>query len=406
MRYKRELANVDQIQDIEKKTASEFASNVKSTIENIGDEVVDEYKAIQASTGLPKWAVIGIAIVCAIVLVFVTLCICKKCFCKKRKKKKDQKLKTQIDMQAVKDLGHQMKDKVQPELEDLDGPRIDDKKKEDLGRLQFSLDYDFQNNNLAVNVMQAADLAAMDMGGTSDPYVKVYLLPDKKKKFETKVHRKTLNPVFNETFNFKVPYNEIGGKTLVLALYDFDRFSKHDMIGQIHVPMNSIDLGQVYEDWRDLEPANDDKANEKLGDICFSLRYVPTAGKLTVVILEAKNLKKMDVGGLSDPYVKISLMQNGKRLKKKKTTIKKNTLNPYYNESFSFEVPFEQIQKVTLIITVLDYDKVGNNDPIGRIIVGCGASGTELRHWSDMLASPRRPIAQWHTLTPIEEVEK
>lgn len=51
--------------------------------------------------------------------------------------------------------------------------------------------------------MQAADLAAMDMGGTSDPYVKVYLLPDKKKKFETKVHRKTLNPVFNETFNFK-----------------------------------------------------------------------------------------------------------------------------------------------------------------------------------------------------------
>lgn len=42
---------------------------------------------------------------------------------------------------------------------------------------------------------------------------------------------------------------------------------------------------------------------EKLGDICFSLRYVPTAGKLTVVILEAKNLKKMDVGGLSGRYM-------------------------------------------------------------------------------------------------------
>lgn len=43
---------------------------------------------------------------------------------------------------------------------------------------------------------------------------------------------------------------------------------------------------------------------EKLGDICFSLRYVPTAGKLTVVILEAKNLKKMDVGGLSGEELK------------------------------------------------------------------------------------------------------
>lgn len=42
------------------------------------------------------------------------------------------------------------------------------------------------------------------MGGTSDPYVKVFLLPDKKKKYETKVQKKTLNPAFNETFTFKV----------------------------------------------------------------------------------------------------------------------------------------------------------------------------------------------------------
>lgn len=61
-------------------------------------------------------------------------------------------------------------------------------------------------SQLIVGIIQAAELPAMDMGGTSDPYVKVYLLPDKKKKFETKVHRKTLNPVFNEQFTFKVKH--------------------------------------------------------------------------------------------------------------------------------------------------------------------------------------------------------
>lgn len=44
----------------------------------------------------------------------------------------------------------------------------------------------------------------MDVGGSSDPYVKLYLLLDKKKKFETKVHRKNFDPNFNETFSFKV----------------------------------------------------------------------------------------------------------------------------------------------------------------------------------------------------------
>ena len=43
----------------------------------------------------------------------------------------------------------------------------------------------------------------------------------------------------------------------------------------------------------------------QLGEICFSLRYVPTTGKLTVLVMECKNLKKMDVGGLSGDKVDI-----------------------------------------------------------------------------------------------------
>ncbi|XP_063402531.1 synaptotagmin-1-like isoform X1 [Mytilus trossulus] len=377
-----------------------------SAIDNLKNKIMDEINS------LPIWALILIGAGVLLVLSCCCYCICKRCICRKKKKKEGKKgLKGAVDLRNVALLGNSYKEKVQPDVADLTQNMEDNEDAEStksevkLGKLQFQLDYDFQKGELSVGVIQAADLPGMDMSGTSDPYVKVYLLPDKKKKFETKVHRKTLNPVFNETFIFKnVPYAETGSKTLVFAIYDFDRFSKHDQIGQVQVPLNSVDLCQVIEEWRDVaSPDNDSEKENKLGDICFSLRYVPTAGKLTVVILEAKNLKKMDVGGLSDPYVKIALYQGNKRLKKKKTTIKKCTLNPYFNESFTFEVPFEQIQKVSLIVTVVDYDRIGTSEPIGRVNLGCNSSGTELRHWSDMLANPRRPIAQWHTLQEVPE---
>lgn len=50
----------------------------------------------------------------------------------------------------------------------------------------------------------------------------------------------------------QVPYVELGGKTLIMTVYDFDRFSKHDAIGDIKVPMNKVDFSHVTEEWRDL----------------------------------------------------------------------------------------------------------------------------------------------------------
>ncbi|XP_010791200.1 synaptotagmin Vb isoform X1 [Notothenia coriiceps] len=349
---------------------------------------------------IPVWAIAAIVVVVLVLAACCIFCMFKKCCGKKKKPKKVRERKTgrrKKEKEGEGENGEKEGD-VKKEGEE------DEKEQEKLGRLEFSLDYNFTDAQLIVGILQAQDLAAMDMGGTSDPYVKVFLLPDKKKKYETKVQRKNLCPVFNETFTFKIPYAELGGKTLILQVFDFDRFSKHDMIGEIKIPMNSVDLGQPMQQWRDVE-SGEKEEQEQLGDICISLRYVPTAGKLTVNIMEAKNLKKMDVGGLSDPFVKLVLQQNGKRIKKKKTTVKKNTLNPYFNESFSFEVPFEQIQKVQVVITVLDYDKLGSNDPIGKTFMGYGATGVGLRHWSDMLSNPRRPVAQWHTLLPEEEVD-
>ncbi|KAK1898158.1 Synaptotagmin-2 [Dissostichus eleginoides] len=342
------------------------------------DEIKNKFLNEIDKIPLPSWAIIAIAVVAALLILTCCFCIIKKCCCKKKKNKKGKKGKGEMGMKNLK--GGEKNQDDDDEEDDVEPGLTGDEKeeevkeKEKLGKLQYSIDYDFQENKLTVGILQAADLLSMDSGGTSDPYVKVFVLPDKKKKYDTKVHKKTLNPVFNETFGFKIPFQEIGGKTLVMCVYDFDRFSKHDVIGEIKIPMNTLDLAKPIEEWKDLDSA-DQEEPEKLGDICISLRYVPTAGKLTICILEAKNLKKMDVGGLSDPY------------------------------SFSFEIPIDQMQKILAVITVLDYDKIGKNDAIGKILVGSKSTGAGLKHWSDMLANPRRPIAQWHPLQPEEEVD-
>ncbi|NXY02086.1 SYT1 protein, partial [Pteruthius melanotis] len=343
---------------------------------------------------VPKWALITMAVAGAILLLLFLICVIKCCCRKKKPKKKERISLCAVSNPTTTSL-------VQPEMEDL-AQGVEQKRR---GKLQYSLEYNFRKQELKVGVKQAVELKAMDSGGTSDPYVIVYLTSDVKKRYETKVYRKTLNPIFNESFTFQVPQAEVSESTLVMQIYDFNRFAKHDIIGEVRLPLASVDLQHVIEQWSDLAVASKVE-EEHLGEICFSLRYVPSTGKLTVLILEAKQLKQMDSDGLSDPFVKVHLILNRKKWKKKKTSVKKNTLSPYFNEVFVFEVPFSQIQNVDVVISVWDHDKVTKNEPIGKLFLGCRATGNQLRHWSDMLSNPRRPLAQWHILQPPEVVDK
>ena len=66
----------------------------------------------------------------------------------------------------------------------------------------------------------------------------------------------------------------------------------------------------------------------------------------------------------ADPYVKIYLVHNGQRIAKKKTHVKKRTLNPVFNESFVFDLPpnAEALDNISLEFLVLDWDRVTKNE--------------------------------------------
>lgn len=99
-----------------------------------------------------------------------------------------------------------------------------------------------------------------------------------------------------------------------------------------------------------------------------------------------------------DPYVKMWLKFGATRMEKKKTSIKMRTLNPVYNESFFFEIPWDKIREAAIEVIVMDFDKVGRNEMIGKIILSSKSGPLETRHWNDMITKPRQQVAQWHLL--------
>uniref|UniRef100_A0A3P9AU46 Synaptotagmin-7 n=1 Tax=Maylandia zebra TaxID=106582 RepID=A0A3P9AU46_9CICH len=268
---------------------------------------------------------------------------------------------------------------------------------EKLGRIQFSVGYSFQDSTLTVKILKGQDLPAKDFSGTSDPFVKLYLLPDKKHKLETKVKRKNLNPHWNETFLFEgFPYEKVVQRTLYLQVLDYDRFSRNDPIGEVSIPLNKLDLANMQTFWKELKPCSDGSGSR--GDLLVSLCYNPTANTITVSIIKARNLKAMDIGGTSDPYVKVWLMHKDKRVEKKKTVVMKRCLNPVFNESFPFDVPAHVLRETTIIITVMDKDRLSRNDVIGKIYLSWKSGPAEVKHWKDMMGHPRTAVAQWHAL--------
>ncbi|XP_023002304.1 synaptotagmin-2 [Cucurbita maxima] len=88
-------------------------------------------------------------------------------------------------------------------------------------------------------------------------------------------------------------------------------------------------------------------------------------GILHVKVLKALKLKKKDLFGASDPYLKLKLTED--KLPSKKTTVKPSNLNPEWNEEFTFVVKDPESQALELVL--YDWEKVGKHDKMGMNVV-------------------------------------
>ncbi|XP_047128567.1 uncharacterized protein LOC100208668 isoform X7 [Hydra vulgaris] len=233
------------------------------------------------------------------------------------------------------------------------------------GEILFSLKYDSLSGIFSVNIEKAKEIAAANSKlHSSDPYVKVYLLPDKSKstKKKTTHKRKTLNPQWNETIKYKLSKDELLEKVLQVSIWNHDRFGRNDFLGEVQVNIqqysktNSLDTEKsIWYTLQEMTLVSVSSTNESKGQLRVALKYDNNV--LTFVVKDAVGLPQVNPDKLINPFVRCYLLPDRTRKSKRKTTVQKKTQNPVWNEKLEFnQVSVEDLQSCVLEVTVWDHD--------------------------------------------------
>ncbi|XP_056322737.1 synaptotagmin-like protein 2 isoform X2 [Danio aesculapii] len=106
------------------------------------------------------------------------------------------------------------------------------------------------------------------------------------------------------------------------------------------------------------------------GTVQFAIHYVQKLGEFHIFVVQCKDLAVADVKrNRSDPYVKCYLLPDKAKYGKKKTCVRKKTLDPTYNEILRFKIPMEMLKTQKLNISVWHNDTFGRNSFLGEVEV-------------------------------------
>ncbi|XP_074996338.1 synaptotagmin-like protein 2 isoform X1 [Calonectris borealis] len=109
------------------------------------------------------------------------------------------------------------------------------------------------------------------------------------------------------------------------------------------------------------------------GNIQFALDYVEQLNELHIFICQCKDLAVADVKRQrSDPYVKTYLLPEKYKLGKRKTSVKKKTFNPVYNEILRYKIEKGLLKNQSLNISVWHNDTFGRNSFLGEVELDLG----------------------------------
>lgn len=281
------------------------------------------------------------------------------------------------------------------------------------GMIKFTVQYDPNTQELLIIIGSCKGLKSGEKGNIPNPYVKTVILPispdaAKASKKRTPTIKKANDPVFNFSMVYPgISEVDIESKGIKLSVMDETNFGNNITIGETCIPLKGLGNRPVQQFRRILDVrANDEalfldtkKAESNPGRIELALHYLSKQEKLVVGIIRCVGLKALDPNGYSDPYVKCYLLPDPNKKTKRKTSVKKKTLNPEFNHEIQYDIPRDELAKRTLYVSVWDHDVGRSNDFIGGITLGIDSTGEVLRHWFDTLKTADRRLIRWHNLS-------
>ncbi|XP_054268338.1 synaptotagmin-15-like [Macrosteles quadrilineatus] len=282
--------------------------------------------------------------------------------------------------------------------EDLDYPEGH------LGRVWFSLRYDAGSEKLLVSLLKVKNLPSRTVGTANncDPVVRVWVTPNGRRYQQSRQKKKTCNPYYDETFIFQVAPRELPDHSLRMSVTDTGRTRRRGVIGHISFPLRDLAIESSATELTvhkvDLVKDTVDSISD-LGEMLVSLLYNENSHRLTVSVLEAKNLKFPDEK--QDSYVRLTLNQHYRTVKVKRTTTARGADCPKYSQGFNFSVPSSNMDVTSVILQVYQAGaSYGKDKEIGKLVLGSYmfARGNTLTHWNTAFASPMEQIQQWHPL--------
>ncbi|CAL8355275.1 unnamed protein product [Lota lota] len=272
------------------------------------------------------------------------------------------------------------------------------------GSLRFTLFYEPLQSRLVVTILQAEGLQRRSQNHRPHPFVRLRLMWAEQgdgeqralcsvlQEWQTRIVRDSCSPLFGEQFSCG-PLRQLDLPRIKLRMEvkDFDRFSRHMVLGEVRVPLRHLDMCYPLELQQPLQTPQKDP----VGQVLLSLRFLPAAQRLEVGVLKIRTLQTDSDSAL---HASISVRCDQSKLRHQKTTAVHQCQVTVFNQVLMFSLLEFPPQECNIAISVYETDANRRHKHlVGQLTVGKD-SRAEDHHWTLMMRSVRQPIAMWHQL--------